>query len=154
MAQLKPDCRGAGEVTMYLSSLGSNFRTHKYIFRDDTCMVQYAPDHIGSWAYHTDCDMHKTSMIDPNTWGQDLEKNNSPCLHNLDLFVGEIPKMYSNKDRRLNVARKIYNNLPQGYYNSNPNIWTYANQLRWNCREAEWDDMLFQLMLLDMLRVG
>ena len=45
-------------------------------------------------------------MIDPITWGQDVQKNNSTCLHNFDRFAGEIKKMYGEKDWRLKAARK------------------------------------------------
>jgi len=106
MAQPKRYCGGARELETYLVSLQLNFRTHKHLFHDDTDKVQSALDHLGSWAYHTDCEMQKTTMIDPITWSQDLQKNNSPCLNNLDLFVAEIQKMYGDKDQRLNVASK------------------------------------------------
>jgi len=112
MAQPKRYCSGAGQLETYLGSLRSNFRTHKHLFHDDTDKVQYALDHRGSWAFHTDRDMQRTTMIDPITWGQDLKKNNSPCLNHLDLFVAEIQKMYGYKDRRLNVARKSFYDFP------------------------------------------
>jgi len=154
MAQPKRYCGGARELETYLGSLRSNFRTHKHLFHDDTDKVQYALDHLGSWAYHTDRDMQKTTMIDPITWGQDLQKNNSPCLNNLDLFVAEIQKMYGDKDRRLNVARKSFYDFPQGYYNADENVRAYANRLRRNWREAEWDEVQFQPMLYDMVWAG
>jgi len=154
MAQPKRYCGGARELETYLGSLRSNFRTHKHLFHDDTDKVQYALDHLGSWAYHSDRDMQKTTMIDPITWGQDLQKNNSTCLHDFDLFVGEIQKMYGDKDRRLNVARKSFYDFPQGYYNANENVRAYANRLRRNWREAEWDEVQFQPMLYDMVWAG
>jgi len=106
MAQPKRFYGGSEELETYIASLRSNFRTHENRFHDDTDKVQYALDHLGSWAYHTDRDMQNTTVIDPITWGQDLQKNNSPCLNNLDLFVAEIQTMYGNEDRRLNLARK------------------------------------------------
>jgi len=99
-----------------------NIWTHNHLFPDDTDKVQYALDHLSSLAYHTDRDMQKTTMIDPITWGQDLQKNNSPCLNNLDLFITEIQKMYGDKDRRLNLARKSFYNFPQGYYKADENV--------------------------------
>jgi len=105
MAPPKGYCGGARGLETKLGSLQSNFRTHNLLIHDDTDKVQYALDHLGSWAYHSDRDMQKTTMIDPMTWGHDLQKNNSTCLQDLDLFFGEIQKMYGDKDRRLNVAR-------------------------------------------------
>jgi hypothetical protein len=81
--------------------------------------------------------MQKTTIIDPIIWGRDLEKNNLPCLNNLDLFVAEIQKMYGDKDQRLNVARKSFSDFPQGYCNAEENIRSYANRPWRNCREAE-----------------
>jgi hypothetical protein len=121
------DCGGVRELETYLGSLLSNFRTHKHLFHDDTDKVQYALDHLGSWAYHTDRDMQKTTMIDPIIWGQDLKKNNLPCLNNLDLFVAEIHKMYGDMDRRLNMAWKLFNDFPQSYYNADENLRAYVN---------------------------
>jgi len=129
MAQPKRYCGGDRELETYLGSLRSNFQTHKHLFHDDMDKVQYALDHLGSWAYHTDRDMQKMTMFDPITWGQDLQKNDSPCLNNLDLFVAEIQKMYRDKDRRLNVARKSFYHFPQGYYNADENVRAYANRL-------------------------
>jgi len=85
-------------------------------------MVQYALDHLGRWAYHTDRNIQKTTMIDPITWGQGLQKFNSPCLNNLDVFIVEIQKMYSDKDQRLNAARKSFYDILQGYWNADENI--------------------------------
>jgi len=115
MAQPKPYSRGAQELEIYFGSLQLNFRTNIHLFHDDTNKVQYALDQLGRWAYHTYRDMQKTTMIDRITRGQDLQKNNSTCFHDFDLFVGEIQKMYGNKDRRLNVARKSYYDSPHGY---------------------------------------
>jgi hypothetical protein len=154
MAQPKRYCGGARELETYLGSLRWNFRTHQHLFHDDTDKVQYALDHLGSWAYHTDRDMQKTTMIDPITCGQDLQKNNSPCLNNLDLFVAEIQKMYGDKDRRLNLARKSFGNFPQGYYSAGENIGAYTNRLLRNWRQAEWDEVQFQPMLYDMVWAG
>jgi len=61
-------------------------------------------------------------MIDPIAWGQDLQKNNSPCFNNLDLFVAEIQTMYGDKDRRLNVARRSFYDFPQGYSCADENV--------------------------------
>jgi len=88
MAQPNRYRRDAQELEIYVGSLWSNFRTYKPLFHDETDKVQYALDHLGSWAYHTDRDMQKTTMIDPIIWGQDLQMNNSTCLHDFDLFVG------------------------------------------------------------------
>jgi hypothetical protein len=154
LAQLSQYCGGAQELETYLGSLRSNFRTHKLLFHDATEKVQYAVDHLGSWAYHCDRDMQKTTMIDPITWGQDLHKNNSTCLHDFNLFFGEIQKMFSDKDRRLNMVKKSFYHCPQGYYNANENIRAYANRLQRNWREAEWDEVQFQPMLYDMVWGG
>jgi len=154
MANPKHYCGGARERETYLGSLRSNFRTQKHLFHDDTDKVQYALDHIGSWAYHSDRDMQKTTMIDPITWGQDVQRNNSTCLHDFDLLVGEILKMYGDKDRRLNVARKSFYDFPQGYYNANENVRAYANRLQRIWREAECDEVQFQPILYDMVWAG
>jgi len=53
-------------------------------------------------------------MIDPITWGQDLQKTNSTCHHDFDLVVAKIQMMYGDTDWRLNLARKSYYDFPQG----------------------------------------
>jgi len=126
----------------------------KHLFHDNTDKVQYALYHHPSWAYHTNREMQKTTMINPITWGQDLQKNNAPCLNNLDLFIAEIQMMYGDKDRRPNVATRSVYESPQGYYNAEEDIWVYANLLRWNGREVEWDEVHFQPMLYNMDWVG
>lgn len=45
----------------------SNFQTHKHLCQDNTDKVQYDRDHVGSWAYHTDRNIQKMTMIDPIT---------------------------------------------------------------------------------------
>jgi len=154
MAQPKRDSGGARELETYLGLLRMNFRTHTQPFHDDTEKVQYALHHLGGWAYHTQRNMQNTTMIDPITLGQDLQQNNSPCLNNLDLFVAEIQKMYGDMDRRHNVARKSFYDFPPGYYNADENVRAYANRLRRNWREAEWDEVQFQPMLYDMVWAG
>jgi hypothetical protein len=83
MAQLKCYCGGARALETYLGSLQSNFQTHKYLFQDHTDEDQYALHHFGSRADHTDCDMQKTSMINPNTFGPRCAKDqfNIPPQH-------------------------------------------------------------------------
>jgi len=53
MAHLEHYCGRAGELETYLRSLQSNFRTHKHLFHQDKDKVHYSPNHLGSWAYHT-----------------------------------------------------------------------------------------------------
>jgi hypothetical protein len=137
MAQPKRYCRGAQELETYLGSLQWNFWTHKHLFHDNTYKVQYALDHIGSWTYHSDCDMQKTTMIDPTIWGQDLPQNNSSCLHHFDFFVRETQTIYGDKEWTLYVVRKSFYDFPQAYYNANENVRAYANRLLRNWREAE-----------------
>jgi len=154
MAQSKRYCGGAQDLETYLGSLWSNFQTHKHLLDDNTDKVQYSLDHLGSWAYHTNRDMQKTTMINPITKGQVLQKNNSTCLHNFDHFIGEIQKMYSDKDHILNLARKSYYDFAKGYYNANENVRAYANRLWRNWREAEWDEVQFQQLLYNMVWAG
>jgi len=71
-------------------------------------------------------------MIDPITWGQDLQMNNSPCPNNLDLFVAKIQNRYSDMDWRLNVARKSFYDFSQYYYDADEEVQGYANPLRLN----------------------
>jgi len=102
-------CRGPCQLDTVLSSLRSNFRTHSHLFSDgDTDKVQYALDHLGNWSNHHDYTLHQTRMIHPITWGQNLLTNDSPFIHNFDLFVKEIQKMYGEKDRKLNARTRLY----------------------------------------------
>ena len=66
--------------------------------------------------------MQKTTMIDSITGSQDLQMNNSTSCENFDLFIGEIQKMYSNKDWRLNVIMKSYYDCALGNYNANETV--------------------------------
>jgi len=81
--------------------------------------------------------MQEMTMSAPITRGQDLQNNNVPCLHNLNLFNVDIQKMYSGKDKRLNLDTRLYCNCLQGYWNIDEIIQTYRNRLRRNQREAE-----------------
>ena len=106
----QPKCyyRGALRLKTYLGSLRSTFRTHIQLFHIDTGKVQYALDNLQSWVHHTNHDMQTTTMINPITWGQELQPMDSPCLHNVDYFVGEIKKIYDHKNQRLNADTKSY----------------------------------------------
>jgi len=85
---------GAHKLDTFLGSLRSNFRTHSHLFSNgDTDKVQYALNHLGRWSNHRGYTLHKTSMIDPITWGQDLLSIDSPCIHDFDLSMNEIQKM-------------------------------------------------------------
>jgi len=117
MTHQRRNCGGARELDTFLCSLRSNFRTHSHLFSDgDTDKVQYALDHLGSWSNHRDYTLHKMSMIDPITWGQDLLTNNCPCIDNFYLFVNEIQKMYGEKDRRLNTGTRLDHEFRQGHH--------------------------------------
>jgi len=122
MAQPKRYSGGARKLETSLCSLRSNFRTNRHLFHDDTDKFQYALDHHGRRADHSDRDMQKMTVIDSVTWGQDLQNNNSTCLNDFDLFIGEIQKMYGDNDRRLNVARKSFCDFREAYYNANENV--------------------------------
>ena len=67
------------------------------------------------------------------------------------LFVGDVQKMYGDQDWRPNGPRKLYYDILQGYHNANDNVPAYANRLWPNWRDAECDEMQFQLILYDML---
>jgi hypothetical protein len=62
--------------------------------------------------------------------------------------------MFGDKDWRLNMARKSCYDFLQGYCNANKNVRAYDNRLRWNWRDAERDEVMFQLMLYDMVMAG
>jgi len=143
MTQPKWYCGGAGELVAYLGSLRSNFRTHNHLFHDDTGKIQYAKDHIRLWVYYSNRDMQKTTMLDPITWGQNLQKDNSTCLHDFDGFVGEMKKISCDKDRTLHMVTNSFYDLLQGFNNPNKNARAYANWLLRNWRGAEWDEVEF-----------
>jgi len=148
-------CGGPRELDTFLGSLRSNFRTHSHLVSDgDTDKVQYALDHLGSWSNHRNYTLHKTSMIDPITWSQDLLNTNSQCLYNFDLFVSEIRKMYSDKDRKLNAGTRLYLEFRQGHYHPDESVRAYVNRLRQNWREAGWDKEQQKLSCYHMIWAG
>jgi hypothetical protein len=108
IAQAKHNCEGAQEVKTYICSLRLNFQSRKHLIYHDFENDQYALNHTGSWAYHTARNMQQTTMIVQITSNEDLQKNNSTCLHDIDCFFGDIQMMYSDTDWRFNVARKSY----------------------------------------------
>ena len=155
MTNLRRYCRGEWELDPFLGSLRLNFRNHSHLFSDgDTDKVQYALNHLGSWSNHRDYTLHKTSMIDPITWGQDLLTNDSPCLHDFDLFVSEIQKMYGDKDRKLNAGTRLYLEFHQGHHDPDESVRAYANRLRRNWREAGWDEEQQKLSCYHMIWAG
>jgi len=145
-------CGGARELETFLGSLRSNFRTHNHLFPGgETDKVQYALDHLGSWANHVDHTLQKTTMTDPLTWGHDPLADDHPCLHDLDLFITEIQKQYGDKDRRQNSSTQAYHEMMQGYHNPDENVRAYANRLRRNWRESGWDEEHHKIKLYDMV---
>jgi len=94
MTQPKRFCGGARELEIFIGALRSNFRTHSHPFPNgDSDKVQYALDHLGSWANHSDQSQQKTSMTDPASWAEDLRNQENPCLEDFDLFTTEPRKM-------------------------------------------------------------
>lgn len=93
VAEANRYCSSAQKLETYHGLLWSNLRTQKLLFHDDTDNVRYTLDHLGCCPCHTHGDMQKLTVINTNTQGQDWQKNNKPCLNNLDLFVAEIQKM-------------------------------------------------------------
>jgi len=148
-------CGGPRELEAFLGTLRSNFRTHNHLFPGwDTDKVQYALDHLGRWVNHLDHSQWKTSMTDPETSGHDLLADDHTCLHDYDLFVTKIRKQYRDKDRKQNSSTRAYNEMMQGYHNSDENIRAYANQLQRNWREAGWEEEQHKIMLYDMIWAG
>jgi hypothetical protein len=148
-------CGGARELETFLGSVRSNFRTHNHLFPGgDTDKVQYALDHLGSWANHADHTLQKTTMTDPVTWGHDLLADDHPCLHDLDHFITEIQKQYGDKDWRQNSSTRAYHEMIQGYHNPDENVRAYAYRLRRNWRESGWDEDHHKIMLNDMVWAG
>ena len=93
-------------------------------------------------------------MIDPGTWGQDLHKNNSPSLNNIDRFIASWQMMYGNKDQILNVGRIWFYDIPEYSYNHHGNISAWSTRLRRSWRDAVWDEVQTQPMLYDMVWGG
>jgi len=146
---------GASELDSYLGSLRSNFSTHSHLFSDgDTEKVQYALDHLRSWSNHRDHTLHTMSMIDPITWGQDINTNDSPCLHDFYCFVINIPKMYSEKDHKLNAGTRLYLEFREDCHDSDESVQAYANQVRHNWREAGAVEQQQTLSCYHMICVG
>jgi len=155
MTQPKRFCGGAQELEIFIGALRSNFRTHSYLFPNgDSDKVQYALDHLGSWANHSDQSQQKTSMTDPVSWGQDLRNQENPCLEDFDLFTTELRTMYGDKERELNAATRAYHEFPQGYHDPKESVRAYANRLRTNWREAGWDEQIHHKMLYGMIWSG
>jgi len=148
-------CGGGRTLDTFLGSLYWNFPTHSHLFSDgDSDKVQYALDHLGSWSNHCDYTLHKTRMIDTITWGQDLLTNDSPCMHDFNLFVNEIQPMYGEKDRKLNTGTRLYHGFRQGHHDPDESVRAYANQLRRNWREAGWDEEQQMLSCYHMIWAG
>jgi len=93
-------------------------------------------------------------MINPITWGHDLLTNNSPCIHDFDLFVSKIQKMYGDMDRKLNAGTRLYLEFRQGHHDPNESVRAYANQLRRNWKEAGWDEEQQKLSCYHMICAG
>jgi hypothetical protein len=79
-------------------------------------------------------------MIDPITWGQDLLTNDSPCIHDFDLFINEIQKMYGEMDCKLNAGTRLYHEIRKCHHDPDESVRAYAIRLRRNWREAGWDE--------------
>jgi len=115
IVQLRCYDGGDRELGNYRSSLRLNFRTNQHHFQDHTDNVQMVLNQSRSWAYDTNRDVQKLTMIDLIPRVQNHQKNNTPCCCNLDLLGTEIPKMYRYMDRRLNMARKLSYDCCPGY---------------------------------------
>jgi hypothetical protein len=58
--------------------------------------------------YHTDHDMEKMAMIDPNTSGKDIPNDNSRCHHDFHHISGDMHMMYGDNQLGLTEPRKLY----------------------------------------------
>jgi hypothetical protein len=148
-------CGGARELETFLGSHRSNFRTHNHIFSGgDTDKVQYALDHLGSWANHTDDTLRRTTMTNPVTWGHDRLTDDHPCIHHLELLINEIQKQYGDKDRRQNSSTQAYHEMMHGYHSPDENVRAYADRLRRTRRESGWDEEHHKIMLYNVVWAG
>jgi len=155
MTQPKQFCGGAWAREIFIGALGSNIRTYSHLFPNgDSDKVQYALDHLGSWANHSDQSQQKTSMTDPVSRAQDLRNQENLRLEDFDLFTTELRKMYGDKELELNAATRAYHEFPQGYHDPKEGVRAYANRLRRNWREADWDQQIHHKMLYGMVWSG
>jgi hypothetical protein len=93
-------------------------------------------------------------MTDPVSWGQDLRNQENLYLEDFDLFTTKRRKMYGDKEWELNAATRAYHEFPQGYHDPKEGVRAYANRLRRNWREADWDKQIHHKMLYGMVWSG
>jgi hypothetical protein len=75
-------------------------------------------------------------MTDTSEWAGDLSAESDQCLQDFDLFSQEMAKVFGDKDRRCVVVITLmqrYLQLPQ------ESVRAYANRLKANWRQAEWN---------------
>jgi hypothetical protein len=93
-------------------------------------------------------------LTDPVSWGQVLRNQENLCLGDFDVFTTELRKMYGEKDSELNPATRAYQQYPQGYHDPKEGVRAYANRLRRNWWEADWDEQIYHKMLYGMVWSG
>jgi hypothetical protein len=155
MTQPQRFCGGARELEIFIGALRSTLRTRSHPFLNGySDKVQYALDHLGIWANHSDQSQQKTSMTDPVSWCQHLRNEQNLCLEIFDFLTAELRKMYGDKERELKTATRAYHEFPQHYHDPKEGVRAYGNRLRRNWREAYWYEQIHHKMLYGMVWSG
>jgi hypothetical protein len=90
-------------------------------------------------------------MTDPSEWPGDIFAESSRCLQNFDLFDQDMGKVDGDQNRRrvaVMMMMQEYIQLPQ------QSIRAYANRVKVNWRQAEWNLKKHDEVLYDIAWVG
>jgi hypothetical protein len=123
----------SAELERFLTQLELLFESHgRHFPRGDSDKVQYATSLLGTWTEHVNESLRKTQMTSPAEWASELVLTRSDCLRDWDLFEAEIREIYSDRERRLDAAARVYAEYMQGSLDSNETVKAYANRMQSN----------------------
>jgi len=135
MKDPNPFCGGAMELETFLSRLHQNFKNYAHMFPSEEIKVDYACNHLGTWAEHSKRELRETNAMDPVVWATELRNAKDPCLLNFEDFETAIFQMYGDKDRVPNAVLRMFEHMKQA---NDETVRAYEQRCKSMWREADW----------------
>jgi len=145
-------CSGGKDLVQFLDALGSKFNFNGHLFpRCGPDHVKYAISLLDAWSNNQNPTLRQTALTDTSEWAADLSAQFNTCLHDIELFSQELPKVYGDKVRQRVVVITLMQEhipLPQ------ESVRAYANRVKADWRQAWWNLQKHEEVLYDIAWAG